>query len=107
MLVDGAVELSGVVVKSEGDSVESDDITDSVDDGEVLESLGVDNNGGVVVVRGLGARGVEGRIDDLEGANVSVLVSFVGESGINNNTINMVSVGGGEADLVQVGVSVL
>jgi len=107
VLVDGAVELSGVVVETESDSVESDDITDSVNNGEVLESLGVDDNGGVVVIGGLGTRGVERRIDDLEGANVGILVGFVWESGVNNNTINMVSVGGGKADLVQVGVSVL
>ena len=44
------VELSLVVVDSQFCSVDSDDITNSVDDREVLESVSVDDNSGVVLV---------------------------------------------------------
>jgi hypothetical protein len=43
------VELSLVVVDSQFGSVDSNDVTDSVDDGEVLESVGIDDNGGIVL----------------------------------------------------------
>jgi hypothetical protein len=39
-----------VVVESEGSSVDSDDISDSVDNGEIFESLGEENKGSEVAV---------------------------------------------------------
>ena len=107
MLVNCAVELSGIVVKTKSDSVKSDDVSDSVNNREVLESLGVDNNSGEVVVASLGTSSVEGRVNNLEGADVGTLVGFVWESCIDNNTVNMVSISGGKANLVEVSVRVL
>lgn len=66
MLVNSAVELSGVVVKTECDSVKSNNISNSVNNREVLESLGVDHNSSEVVVAGLGTSSVEGRVNNLE-----------------------------------------
>jgi len=107
VLVNCAVELSGIVVKTKSDSVKSDDVSDSVNNREVLESLGVDNNSGEVVVASLGTSSVEGRVNNLEGADVGTLVGFVWESCIDNNTVNMVSISGGKANLVEVSVRVL
>ena len=86
-------------------SVDSDDVSDSVDDGEVLESLGVDHDLGELVGLGLG---VEGGVNDLENADISILLYLVGESGINNNSVEVVVlIGGGEGSLAQLSVLVL
>ena len=55
----GHVELSMSLVEAEGGSVESDDVSESVDDREVLESLGVDYNSCELLA-------VQGGVDDLE-----------------------------------------
>ena len=75
----GDVELSVVLVESEGSPVDSQDIANSVHNGEVFESLGVDDNGSEVVVAGLGTLSVERVVDDLDGADVLVLVDLVGD----------------------------
>ncbi len=64
-----------MVVESEGGSVDSDDISDSVDDGEIFESLGEEDEGGeVAVISGcLGVLDVKTLVDDLEGTDVSVI----------------------------------
>lgn len=97
----GDVELSVVLVETEGGSVESDDVTKSVDDGEVLESSGVDNDGSV----GLFA-GVERGVNNLEGAAVLVLVALVGEGGVDDNTVDVVGVLGDQGGLGELGVVV-
>ena len=72
----------------------TDDVTEAGDDGEIFESLGVEDEGGVVrgVTGSLLGLDVEGRINDLEGADVSVLVGLVGEGGINDNTVDVLGV---------------
>lgn len=88
---DVSVELAATVVEAEGSSVDTDDVTEAGDNGEIFESLGVEDEGGVVrgVTGALLGLDVEGGIDDLEGADVSVLVGLVGEGGIDNNTIDV------------------
>lgn len=101
--------MSLVVVESEGSSVDSDDVSDSLDDWQIFESLGVENEGGVVagVSGSLLVFDVEGWINDLEGADVSLLVGLVWESGINDNCIKVLWLWGGEGSLGQLNVFVL
>jgi hypothetical protein len=87
--------------------VDADDVANAVRDWEILELLGKDDDGGVVVVAGLVTLLVEGGVDDFEGANILLLVDFVGESGIDNNTVDVVEVGGGEGHLGKFSVLVL
>jgi len=74
--------------------VHTDDVTEAGDDGEILESLGVEDEGGIVrgVTSALLGLDVERRIDDLERADVSLLVCLVGEGSINDNTIDVLGV---------------
>ena len=81
------VELLLVIVDSHGGSVDSDDISESVDNWEVLKSVGEDDEVGPVVLL---ARSVEGVINDLEGADESVLGHLVGEGSINDDTVDVV-----------------
>jgi len=103
------VELTAAVVKAEGGSVHTDDVTEAGDDGEILESLGVEDEGGIVrgVTSALLGLDVEGRINNLDGANVSILVGLVGEGGIDDNTINVLGLGGGNRSLSELRVLVL
>jgi len=106
---DVSIELSLAIVEAEGSSVNADDITEAGDDGEILESLGIEDDGGEVgaVTGSLLALDVEGGINDLEGADVSVLVGLVGEGSIDDNTIDVLGLAGGEGSLVELRVFVL
>ena len=97
------VELSLAVVDPQLGSVDSDDLSDPVDDWEVLELLSVDDNGGVVLV---GDSWVEGGIDDLERADEE-LVSLVREGSIDDDTVEVAVVLRGKGGLVQLDVVVL
>ena len=81
----GHVELSMSLVETEGGSVESDDVSESVDDREVLESLGVDHNSGELLA-------VQGGVDDLERADEFFGVGLVWEGSIDDHTVNVVGV---------------
>jgi hypothetical protein len=83
-----------VVVESEGSSVNSDDISKSLNNGEIFESLGVQNQGSVVagISASLLALDIETWVNNLKGANVSVLIGLVGESSIDNNSIEVLSI---------------
>ena len=85
----------------------ADDVSDAVGDGEIFEMLGEDNDGSEVVVSSLGTLLVEGGINNFEGANILLLAHFVGESSIDNNTVDVVRVRLGEGDLGKFGVLVL
>ena len=65
--------------------MDSNDISNSVDDWEVLESGGIDDNLGPVLF----VLWVEGWINDFNGADESFAVDFVWESGISDNTIEV------------------
>jgi hypothetical protein len=86
-----SVELSLVVVESEGSSVDSDDVSDSVNDGQIFESLGEEDEGGEVAVfsGSLGVLDVKTLVDDLEGTDVSVVGGLVGEGGVNNDGVEV------------------
>ena len=73
--------------------MDSDDVSNSVDDGEIFESLGVEHQGSVVagITSSLLALEVEGRIYDLERADVSLLVGLVGEGGVDDNCVEVLS----------------
>ena len=75
--------MSLVVILSHVGRVDSDDVSKSVDNWEILESSGVDNDGSI------GTLLVKSWIDNLEGADESVGVDFVWESGIDNDTIEV------------------
>ncbi len=79
----------------------TDNITKAGNDGKILESLGVEDKGGEVrsVTSSLLALHVEGGVNDLEGADVSILVGLVGEGSVNDNTVDVLSLSGGEGSL--------
>jgi len=97
------VELALALPESEHGTVDADDITNAVNNGEVLEALGVDDDGGVRLAAGLG---VESRVNDLEGAD-EVLFTLVREGSINDDTIEVAGIGGGEGSLGELDVLVL
>jgi len=74
--VGGEVELSVVVVETEGSSVKTDQISKSVDNWEVLKAVSVDDDGSVLVTLG---GGIKGWVNNFEGADVLFLVHFVWE----------------------------
>jgi len=77
------IELSLVLVDSHVGSVDSDDISESVDDWEVLELGSIDDNVGILSFL------VESWVNNLQGADESLLIDFVWESGINDDTIEV------------------
>ena len=101
------VELSLVLVHAEGSSVQTDNITDFVSDGEVFESLGVDHNSCVIIVGGFTALGVEGGVDDLERADILVSADLVREGSIDDDTVDVVRIRCGEGNLSEFSVLVL
>lgn len=78
--------MSGVVIDSQISSVNSNDITKSMDDWEVLKSLSIDDNLSEVVCLGLW---VESWVNHLEGADESIRVNFIWESCVNYDTIEV------------------
>jgi hypothetical protein len=92
------VELLLVIVHSHGGSVDSDDISESVDNWEVLKSVGEDDEVSPVVLL---AGSVEGVINDLERADESVLGHLVGEGGVNDNTVDVVGLAGDDGGVVE------
>ena len=100
-LLDVDVELSSSLVESELSSVDSDDVTNSVDDWEVLELVGIDDD------RGVGSLVVESWVDNLEGADELVGLNLVWEGGINDDTIEVAVSAGGQRSLGELNVLVL
>lgn len=85
--------------------MDTDDVSNSGDDGEVLESGGVQDDGSEFVLL---SGGVQGAVDDLDGADEFVLGDLVGEGGINDNSIDVLVlfvVSGGDVGEGVVGVS--
>jgi len=93
--------LSLVLVDSHVGSVDSNDVSKSVDDGEVLELVGIDNNTGVLSLL------VEGWVNNLEGADESLAVDLIWESGVNHDSVEVAWLGGGEGGLGKLNVLVL
>ena len=74
--------------------MDSNDISNSLNNGEIFESLGVEDKSSIVtgVTGSLLTLDVETGVDDLEGADVAVLVGLVGEGSIDNNTVNVLGI---------------
>jgi hypothetical protein len=81
--------------------MDSDDVSKSVDDWEVLELVGIDDNVGI------GTLGVEGWVNNLEGADESLGVDFVWECCVNNDTIEVAWFTGGKGSFAEFNVLVL
>lgn len=86
--VGGNVELALAVVHTEGRAMETDDLTNLGDNGQLLEFVAVDDNSGEIVIASFAALGVEGGVNDLERADVLVAGLLVGEGSINNDTVD-------------------
>lgn len=97
------VELSLSLVDSKGGIVDSDDITNSVDNWEILEPGGVDDDLSPVLF----VLGVQSWVDNLDGADESVAVDLVGEGSISDDTVEVHWVSGGQGSLVELNVLVL
>ena len=95
------VELSLVLVDSHVGSVDSDNISESVDDWEVLELTSVDDDVSI------GTLGVESWVNNLEGADESLRIHFVWECCINNDTIEVAWLTGGKGSFAELNVLVL
>ena len=67
----------------------SDNVTNAMDNWEVLEAMSLENNSSEVVLSTLG---VHGWINDLQRADIVLLGSFVWEGSINDDTVEVVSV---------------
>lgn len=77
-------------VESEDGSVDSDDITNSVDNGKIFEFVSVEDEGGIVVFASrFLSLDVDRWVNDLEGADESLLVGLVGESGIDDGGVEV------------------
>ena len=83
--------------------MDSDDITNSVDDWKVLESSGIDNNLSPVLL----VLWVKSWINDFDGADESVAVDFVWESSISDDTIEVHWISRGELSLVELDILIL
>ena len=72
----------------------TDDVTEAGDNWEIFESLGIEDKSSIVrsITSALLGLDVKGRINNLEGADVSLLVGLIGEGSINDNTIDVVGV---------------
>ena len=96
------VELALLIVKTKRCTMHTDDITNTVNNWEVLKTASVKDNGGVVTLCA-----VQAGVNDLEGANEASFVHFVGESGINDHTIDVgLRATLGKGNLGELGVAV-
>ncbi len=87
VVVDVHVELLLVMELLHGCTVNTDDITDIGDDGEIFLSLGVNDDSGIDWGKGVCTSSVvEGMIYNFQCANVFSLIRAIGETRINNNS---------------------
>jgi hypothetical protein len=70
-----------MVIQSQGGSVDSNDISNSLNNGEIFKSLSVENDSGEVtsISSSLLVFDMKTRVNNFEGADVLILVGFVGE----------------------------
>jgi hypothetical protein len=81
--------------------VDSDDVSESVHDWQVLELVGINDN------ISKSSFLVKSWVNNLKGANESVRVDFVWESGVNNDTIEVAWFTGGQGSFAEFNVLVL
>lgn len=96
-----------LVVDLEVSSVDSDDISDSVDEWEILELVGIDDNLSPVIF----LLWVESWVNNLHGADESWLSGFQDllewERGIDDDSVEVALLGAGEGGLGELDVVVL
>ena len=93
VVVDVHVELLLVMELLHGRTVNTDDITDVGDHGEIFLSLGVNNDSGIDWGKGVCTSSVvEGMIYNFQCANVFSLISTIGETSINNYSEKVVMI---------------
>jgi len=83
--------------------VDTNDITNSVDNWKVLKLVGIDDDLSPVLL----VLWVESWVNDLDRADESVAVDFVWESGISDNTVEVHVLGRGERSLVKLNILIL
>ena len=81
--------------------MDSDNVSESVDDWEVLEFVGIDDNGSI------GSFLVKCWVNNFKGADESIRVDFVCKSGINNDSIEVAWFTGSEGGFGELNVLVL
>ena len=77
--------MSYAIVDSIVRSVHSDDVTHSMHDWQVFKVFSIEDNLSIVLL----GFWIQSRINDLKGANVSILTDLVGEGRVNNYTIEV------------------
>ena len=93
VVVDVHVELLLVMELLHGCTMNTDDITDVGDDGEVFLSLGVNDDSGIDWGKGVCTSSVvEGMIYNFQCANVFSLIRAIRETSINNNSEKVVMI---------------
>ena len=88
---------------SQGGIMDSDDVSNSVDDGEVLKSSGINDNLGPVLL----VLWIQSWVDHLNRADESVAIDFVWERGIRDDTIEVHWISRGERSLVEFNILIL
>ena len=83
--------------------MDSNDVSNSVDDGKVLKASGIDNNLSPVLL----VLWIQSWVDHFNWADESVTVDFVWESGIRDDTIEVHWISRGQLGLVELNVLVL
>ena len=111
------VELARGLVETKGGSMDTDDITDTGDDREVFETLGVEDKGGEVGgIRVWGFAGfggvfdIDARIHDFYGADVPLWIistGFIRKASIDNHSIEMLGFSRSKTSLTQFNILVL
>jgi hypothetical protein len=101
---DVSVELTLTIVEAKSSSVDTDHVTETGDDGKVLKALSVENKSSELVLLSLH---VDARINDLERADVALLVGLVGEGGIDDHTEDVLGLSSGDRGLSELNVLVL
>ena len=88
---------------SESGVMDSNDVTDPMDNWKILESGGIDDDLSPVLL----VFCVKGWIDNLDGADESVAINFIWEGGIRDNTVEVHWIGRGQGGFVEFNVLVL
>ena len=101
---DVSVELTLAIVEAKSSSVDTDHVTETGDDGKVLKALSVENKSSELILLSLH---VDARINDLERADVALLVGLVGEGGIDDHTEDVLGLSSGDRGLSELNVLVL
>ena len=102
-VIDIHIELSYTIVKSQACSIDSDYITNSVDNWELVKFLCIDDNLSVILL----SLWVDSWINHLHWTDESVIMNFVWESSISDHTIEVTFIGWIKSDFIEFLVFIL